>query len=201
MKVLRVVRIIAWIAVVLAIALFVGYWKSSPSDKAGEARLTSPMSLEGPFSLVDHTGKSVTDKDFLGKPHLRFFGFTHCPDVCPTTLSWLSDLVEQSGADVPILLISVDPERDTQAVLADYISSFGPNIIGLTGTTQQVDAVIKTWKAYAKRVPQEDGGYTMDHTASVYLVDSNGAFRGTLDIHDASPTANLAKLKGLLEKN
>jgi protein SCO1/2 len=201
MKVLRVVRIIAWIAVVLAITLFVGYWKSLPSNKAGETALTSPMSLEGPFSLVDHTGKPVTDKDFLGMPHVRFFGFTHCPDVCPTTLSWLGDLVEQSGADVPILLISVDPERDTPAVLADYISSFGPNIIGLTGTALQVDGVIKSWKAFAKRVPQEGGGYTMDHTASVYLVDGNGAFRGTLDIHDASPTANLAKLKRLLEKN
>lgn len=201
MKILRVIRILAWIAVVLAIALFVGYWKSLPSNTADKAALTSPMSLERSFSLVDHTGKPVTDKDFLGKPHLRFFGFTNCPDVCPTTLSWLSDLVEQSGRDVPILLISVDPERDTPAVLADYISSFGPNIIGLTGATQQVDEVIKNWKAYAKRVPQENGGYTMDHTASVYLIDGNGAFRGTLDIHDASPAANLTKLKRLLEKN
>lgn len=198
MKVLRLVRIVAWIAVVLVITLLVGYWKSSPSNKTEEAALTSPMSIGGPFSLTDHTGKPVTEKDFLGKPHLRFFGFTHCPDVCPTTLSWLSDLVEQAGTEVPILLVSVDPERDTPAALADYVTSFGPNIIGLTGTTEQVDAVLKSWKAYSKRVPQEDGEYTMDHTASVYLVDANGAFRGTLDIHDMSPTANLSKLKRLL---
>ncbi|MFN4281408.1 MAG: SCO family protein [Alphaproteobacteria bacterium] len=201
MKTLRLVRIVAWIAVALALTLLFGYWKSLPSKKSEDAAITSPMRLGGSFSLVDHTGEAVTDKDYRGKPHLRFFGFTHCPDVCPTTLSWLADLVEQSGGDVPILLVSVDPERDTPEVLADYVSSFGPNIVGLTGTVDQIDAVVKSWGAYSKRVPQEGGGYTMDHTASVYLVDGDGAFRGTLDIHDASPTANLAKLKRLLESN
>lgn len=197
---LRIVRVVAWVAVVLAATLFLGYWRSTSTNQSNEASLTPPFQLGGAFELTDHTGRTVTERDFLGKPRLLFFGFTHCPDVCPTTLSWLMDLVEQVGpeADIPILLVSVDPERDTPEALADYVSSFGPNIIGLTGSADQIEAVIKSWKAYSKRVPLENGDYTMDHTASVYLVDANGDFRGTLDIHDTSPTANVAKLKRLL---
>jgi len=203
MKPLRLIRIVAWVAVVIAATLFIGYWRSTPTIPSNEATLTPPFQLGGAFELTAHTGKTVTEQDFLGKPRLLFFGFTHCPDVCPTTLSWLMDLVEQVGpeADIPILLVSVDPERDTPAALADYVTSFGPNIVGLTGSTDQIDAVIKSWKAYAKRIPLENGDYTMDHTASVYLVDANGAFRGTVDIHDTSPTANVAKLKRLIGLN
>ncbi len=202
MSSMRFVRIIAWAAVAIVATLSTGYWLSPPANPSNKAALTPPFRLGGAFELTDHTGRAVTERDFLGKPRLLFFGFTNCPDVCPTTLSWLVDLVEQvgPGADIKIFLVSVDPERDTPAVLADYVGSFGPNIVGLTGRADQIDAVIKSWKAYSKRVPLESGGYTMDHTSSVYMVDANGDFRGTLDIHDDSPTANLTKLRRLIER-
>jgi len=138
-----------------------------------------PAPIGGPFALVDQDGNKVTDKDFAGKPSVIFFGYTSCPDVCPTTLLNLSNWLKAIGPDAEklnVLFISVDPERDTPAHLKEYLSSFDPRIRGLTGTDDQVAAVAKAYRVYYKRIPGEDGGYTMDHSSAIYLMDRAGQF-------------------------
>jgi protein SCO1/2 len=133
----------------------------------------------GPFHLEDQNGKPVSDQDMKGRPFLVFFGFTHCPDICPTTLFDMSQLLGKLGPDADrtgILFITVDPERDTPAVLKDYLSNFDPHLRALTGNQAAVDAAIKAYRVYAKKVPLENGDYTMDHTAVVYLMDKDGHF-------------------------
>jgi protein SCO1/2 len=135
--------------------------------------------IGGPFTLTDQNGRSVTDQDLKGKPFLVFFGFTHCPDVCPTTLFEVSEILRTLGPDadrVGALFITVDPERDTPDVMKDYLSSFDPHLSGLTGDPAAIAAVAKAYRVYFKKVPLEQGGYTMDHTAIVYLMDKNGRF-------------------------
>jgi len=143
------------------------------------APIAMPSAVGGPFSLVDQNAKPITDKDMSGHPFLVFFGFTHCPDVCPTTLFDVSEILRALGPDakdVRALFITVDPERDTPAVLKDYLSSFDPRVIGVTGDSEAIPAVIKAYRVYAKKVPQDGGGYTMDHTAIVYLMGKDGRF-------------------------
>ncbi len=140
---------------------------------------TGPSSIGGVFTLVAQDGRTVTDKDMAGTPFLVFFGFTHCPDICPTTLHETSEFLQAlgaGGAKVRALFISVDPERDTPEVLKSYLGSFDPRILGLTGSHEAVEQATKAYKAYAKRVPLKDGDYTMDHTAIVYLMDRDGRF-------------------------
>src|SRR5262247_458210 len=146
-------------------------------------RLSSPVAQQiaaigGPFKLTDQNGQMVTDQDLKGRPFLVFFGFTHCPDVCPTTLFEVSEVRRTLGPDAErtrALFITVDPERDTPAVMKDYLSSFDPHLSGLTGDPAEIAAVAKAYRVYFKKVPQE-GGYTMDHTAIVYLMDKTGRF-------------------------
>jgi protein SCO1/2 len=114
-----------------------------------------------------------------------FFGFTHCPDICPTKLFEISqvlNIVEKDKPDIAALFVSVDPERDTPDVMKRYLSSFNPRIKGLTGDQASVDAAVKVYRAYAKKVPLEDGTYTMDHTSLVYLMDGEGGFVTSLDM-------------------
>jgi protein SCO1/2 len=144
-----------------------------------EPAATRASDVGGPFRLTDHNGRVVTEADFKGKPFLVFFGFTHCPDVCPTALFEMSETFRRLGPDAEkarALFISVDPERDTPEKLKQYLSSFDPRIVGLTGTPAEIAAVAKTYKVYAKKVPLEGGDYTMDHSAIVYLMDRNGRF-------------------------
>jgi protein SCO1/2 len=136
-------------------------------------------SVGGPFNLIDQNGKPVTDVDMKGRPFLVFFGFTHCPDVCPTTLFDVSEVMRALGPEADktaALFITVDPERDTPAAMKDYLSSFDPHLSGLTGDQAAIDAVSKAYRVYSKKVPLEAGGYNMDHTALVYLMDKQGRF-------------------------
>ncbi len=140
---------------------------------------TQPSSVGGAFQLVDHNGKTVTEADFKGKPQLVFFGFTHCPDICPTALFEISEVLRRMGPDAEkagAIFVSVDPERDTPEKLKLYLSSFHPRISALTGTPEQVEAMTRAYRVYAKKVPLDGGGYTMDHSAIVYLMDKNGQF-------------------------
>jgi protein SCO1/2 len=135
--------------------------------------------IGGPFELVDHDGIEVTDKTFAGKPSVIFFGYTSCPYACPTTLSGLSAWLNAIGPDagkLNVLFISIDPERDTSAHLKEYLSSFDPRIRGLTGTGEQIAAVAKAYRVYYKRIQLAEGGYAMDHTAAIYLMDRAGKF-------------------------
>jgi protein SCO1/2 len=135
----------------------------------------------GPFSLVDHTGRRVTDKDFRGRYMLVYFGFTYCPDVCPSGLQVIAAALQKLGpkADrITPIFITVDPERDTPAQLAEYVKSFDSRLIGLSGTPQEADAAAKAYRVYYKKVQDEKStaGYTFDHTSIIYLMDPNGAY-------------------------
>ncbi|MFN7476817.1 MAG: SCO family protein [Burkholderiales bacterium] len=132
------------------------------------------------FTLTDHTGKTRSLSDYQGKVVLIFFGFTQCPDVCPTTLAELSDVMKKlgSGADrVQVLFITVDPERDTQTVLGQYVPAFDPRFVGLTGSVEQIAAVAKDFKAFYQKVPTPNGSYTVDHFSGMYAFDATGRIR------------------------
>ena len=145
-------------------------------------RTPAPIAMStvgGPFKLIDQNNKPITEQDFKGQPFLVFFGFTHCPDVCPTTLFEVSEIFRALGPDAKNLramFVTVDPERDTPAVIKDYLSSFDPRIIGVTGDVDAITAAEKSYRVYAKKVPTDGGGYTMDHTAIVYLMSKDGRF-------------------------
>ena len=134
--------------------------------------------IGGPFALEAQDGRLVSNKDFAGKPNLVFFGFTNCPDVCPTTLFEISEIFRKMGPDKKIsaLFITVDPERDIAAKMKDYLSSFDKRIVGLTGSRPAIDRVIKSFRAYSRKVPGKDGEYTMDHSSIVYLMNKRGEF-------------------------
>jgi protein SCO1 len=141
--------------------------------------IAMPSAVGGPFKLVDQNDKPITDQDLKGEPFLVFFGFTHCPDICPTTLFDVSEIFRALGPDaknVRALFVTVDPERDTPAVMKDYLSSFDPRIIGVTGDDASITAAEKAYRVYAKKVPLDGGSYTMDHTAIVYLMNKDGRF-------------------------
>lgn len=145
-------------------------------DRGPDAPAASAVG--GPFTLTDMNGRTVTNKDFEGSPALLFFGFTRCPDVCPTALAQMSDVLAALGPDarINVLFVSVDPERDTPASLKDYLSSFDKRIVGLWGDPATTAKVMKSFRAFAAKVPLKDGDYTMDHTAIVYLLDKQGRF-------------------------
>jgi protein SCO1/2 len=133
----------------------------------------------GPFRLTDQDGRTVTDDDLKGRTSLVFFGFTHCPDVCPTTLFDISQIMRALGPDADrtrAVFITIDPERDTQGVLKDYLSSFDPHVIGLTGDVPAITTAAREYRVYFKKVPLEGGDYTMDHTAITYLMDKDMRF-------------------------
>lgn len=214
MNMLKLIRYGAWAAVAgaafVAGALTLGWWRVDGPGRAdvsaGGMEIKGLPQIGGPFTLidhrVDHRGKTVTERDFLGRPTLVFFGFTHCPEVCPTTLFEITTRLQKLGAgadSLQVLFITTDPERDTPEQMALYLQSFDPRIIGLSGTREQVDAAVLAYKAYAKRIPTEDGGYTMDHTASVFLMDRNGRFAGLIDYHEQEAPA-LAKMRRLLAR-
>lgn len=140
--------------------------------------MTTASAVGGPFELTDQNGRPITDQDLRGKPFLIFFGFTNCPDVCPTTLFEVSEVMRALGSDADrtrALFVTVDPERDTPEKLKDYLSSFDPHLIGVGGEPDAIARMLKSYRVYAKKVPT-DSGYTMDHTALVYLMDKQGKF-------------------------
>lgn len=160
----------------------------------------SASAIGGPFKLIDQNGKTITETDFKGRPLLVFFGYTHCPDICPTTLFEMSEVLHALGKDadrVSALFITVDPERDTAPVMKDYLSSFDPHLRGATGDQKAIDAVEKDYRVYAKKVPTKNGDYSMDHTALVYLMDKEGRFVAPFKL-DRKPEAAAADLRRYL---
>lgn len=158
----------------LIVGLLIMFWAMG-----GVSKVAQPAAIGGPFQLTDQNGKAVTDKSLKGKPTLIFFGYTHCPDVCPTSLFEISEVLRVMGKDagkVNAVFISVDPERDTPATMKDYLSSFDPHLQGLSGDPAETAKVVTSYRVYAKKVPTKDGDYTMDHTAVVYLMDKDGNF-------------------------
>lgn len=193
---MHVIRYGAWAAIAaLALVIAVIYAVSGQSREGG----AGPSAIGGPFSLTTSDGKRLSNDDLKGKPFAVFFGFTYCPEVCPTTLLELSQTIKELGtaADgMRFLFISVDPERDTPEQLGTYLSSFDPHITGLTGTPEEIAAVAQAYRVTYEKVPTSDG-YTMNHTALIYLMDEKGAFKGVLAL-GVPPERRLQKLKSLL---
>src|SRR5712675_882722 len=166
----------------------------------GLRTVAAPAAIGGPFQLADQTGQIVTEKSLQGRPTLIFFGFTHCPDVCPTSLFEISEVLKAMGTDadkVNAWFVSVDPERDTAAAMKDYLSSFDPHLKGLTGDPEAVRKVLSAYRVYAKKVPLKDGDYTMDHTALIYLMDREGRFVSPFNMK-RSPEQAASELKRYL---
>ncbi len=176
---------IVWVAAVASIAALVAaviLFSLLPPPAKQQAE---NVPIGGPFELIDQNGIKVTDKTFAGKSNVIFFGYTSCPDACPTTLLDMSAWLNAIGPDADklnVLFISIDPERDTSAHLKEYLSSFDPRIRGLTGTGEQIAAVAKEYRIYYKRIQREGGGYTMDHTAAIYLMDRAGTFVNSISL-------------------
>jgi protein SCO1/2 len=157
--------------------------------------------IGGPFRLVDGGGKTVTDKDYRGKWLLVYFGYTHCPDVCPTTLAAVSAALDKLPANdrskVKALFITVDPARDTPQVMGDYVAGFGNDLVGLSGSQEEVDKAMKAYRVYAKKHPEKDGDYSMDHSSIVYLMDPSGRYASNFSF-DTPPDSMAKKLEGLI---
>jgi protein SCO1/2 len=156
-----------------------------------------------PFTLTDQNGQPITEAAFRGQPSAVFFGFTHCPEVCPTTLyelaGWLNTLGDE-GKNIRAYFVTVDPERDTPEIMKTYITNFSDRIVGITGEPEKVHAMAKSFGIYWKKVETGDGDYTMDHTASVLLLDSGGDFAGTIAYDESADTA-VKKLQNLAKKS
>jgi protein SCO1/2 len=166
----------------------------------GVRGVTAPAAIGGPFQLSDQSGATVTEKSLQGKPTLIFFGFTHCPDVCPTALFEISEILRAMGKEadgVNAYFISVDPERDNKEAMKDYLSSFDPHLKGLTGDPEAIAKVLSAYRVYAKKVPLKDGDYTMDHTALTYLMDRDGHFVAPFNLN-RTPDEAAADLKRYL---
>ncbi|RAZ88324.1 SCO family protein [Mesorhizobium hawassense] len=162
-------------------------------------KLYSGEPFGAPFTLVDQKGAPITEAAFRGHPSVVFFGFTHCPEVCPTTLfelaGWLKTMGD-SGKNLNAYFVTVDPERDTPETMNTYVSNFSDRITGITGDPDKVHAMAKAFGIYWKKVDTGDGDYTMDHTASVLLLNAKGDFAGTIAYGESADTA-VAKLKRL----
>jgi protein SCO1/2 len=162
-------------------------------------RLQAPA-IGGAFILTDQDGKRVTERALLGKPSAIFFGFTSCPDICPSTLlemtNWLQTLGDE-GDKLNVVFISVDSEGDTPESMKLYLSSFDPHIRGFTGTAEQIKAITAAYRVYYKRIPLAGGGYTYDHSATIYLMDKNGRYKGLVTYKEPDAAA-IAKLRALI---
>jgi protein SCO1/2 len=200
----------------LTLYIFAGFWFGGLAAftlfPAARERLLPSINVRsvgqalvgGPFTLIDHTGKRVTDQDFRGKFLLVFFGFTNCPDVCPTALLVMAAALDKLGpnaARITPVLISVDPAHDTPAVLATYVASFHPRLVGLTGSQAEIDAVAKAYRVYVKKVPdpKSTAGYTIDHSSIIYVMGPDGAYRSHFT-HATSPEVMAERLSGLLQR-
>jgi protein SCO1/2 len=157
--------------------------------------------IGGPFDLIDQNGARVTDRDLRGKPTAIFFGFTYCPEICPTAMGHLTQWMQELGpaADrLNVVFISIDPERDTPQQLKLFLSSFDPRIRGLTGSPEAVAQAAKAYRVFYKKVPLEGGDYTMDHSTPIYLMDAKGRFVEPIG-YNFPPERGLAQLKKLLK--
>ncbi|ERF80719.1 SCO family protein [Bradyrhizobium viridifuturi] len=182
-----ILRGFAWVGAGLWLTLAPALAGDAPAQSARSAAeimdilMWNREPVGGPFALTDQAGHARTDRDFRGRLMLVYFGFTFCPDVCPTDLQAIGLALDRLGPDgdqVQPIFITVDPERDTASHLADYVPMFHPRLIGLTGSADAIRKVADAYKVYYARVPQDAGDYTVDHTAYIYLMDRDGNYLG-----------------------
>ncbi len=189
-------RLAIWIVVAIVLVAIGVLMLTSQKQAQPPQQSITRSDYGGPFALVGPDGKSFATSQLSGKPYVLFFGFTHCPDTCPTTLARLVKLRREAGGDSAfnIVFVSVDPQRDGPKEMAAYSKAFGAPIIGLTGSPEQIAKVEKQFGIYAQKVPTGDGDYTMDHTATVLMFDRNGKFVATISPDEQDQPA-LDKLK------
>ncbi len=195
------VSILASAAIAAALVLALHARADHAAAVASSASSSGQASIGGPFQLVDQNGQPVSDKDMLGKPTVMFFGFTYCPDVCPTTLAQITNWLDVMGPDADklnVVFVTIDPERDTSAQLKTYLSSFDKRIRGLTGPPAAIAQMAKEYRVYVHKEPLPGGGYTMDHSATIYLFDRKGRFVSPLVYTQPSATA-VATLEQLVK--
>lgn len=193
----KIIRITSGVLAFLLAAGLIGFW----SNYLAERTISSPFPQlsDTAFRLPSTRGEIVRNIDFLGKPTALFFGFTHCPEICPATLYNLSQMKREIGTkNLQIIFASVDPERDTIPILRDYIEAIDEEAIGLSGTVDEMQALARDFGIYVQKVVLDEGDYTVDHTATVYLYDRNGHSAGTIAWGEA-PSHALAKLRKLTE--
>ena len=193
---LRAVRMLLWGLVALA-AVAGAYLYLRPAPSPTSAQM--PLTLGGPFTLTDQHGAKFDSRTLAGTPYVMFFGFTHCPDVCPNTLARLARLRGRMGKGAEpfrILFVTVDPERDTPAELAEYAKLFGTPVTALTGSPEEIAKVTRSFGIYARKAPGSGGEYSVDHSSQVLLFDGDGRFGGTIALEEGDGPA-LQKLRNL----
>lgn len=192
---MKALRIGLWIVA----ALLAGATAALFLTQANRGTAQSDQPFGSPFQLVDQNGETITEAALQGRPSAVFFGFTHCPEVCPTTLYELSGyqqkIVEEGGKPFQIVFVTVDPERDTPAALKEYVEALTKDVRAVTGDPEKVASMLKAWGIYSKKVGEGDD-YTMDHTATTFLIDDKGRLDGTI-AYDENPDTALAKLEKL----
>ncbi len=192
---MRAVRYTLWGAVAVFAALLAWLaWQSQSGPR------TAALDIGMPFSLASSKGGTLSSDSLKGKPYAMFFGFTHCPVICPTTLYEMDTALKtlgDEGKDLRMLFVSVDPEQDTQAFTANYVANFDPRIEGLIPTPEQLPVLAKAYRVFYEKVPTSGGGYTMNHTATVFLFDRKGAFAGTIAF-DENPQTRIEKLRRII---
>ena len=202
MTAIKLIRMLAWAAVVaLAAAAGLAALGIRPGN-LDPGKLPFAAQVGGPFALTSHEGKRLTDADLAGKPFALFFGFTNCPDICPTTLLELTNRLAELGPDgdkLRLVFVTIDPEQDTPAFLKTYLTNFDSRILGLTGTPTEIADIAKKYRAFYQKVPTSTG-YTMNHEASVYLMNARGRFVGTLS-HQEPADVQRSKLKRLVAQS
>ena len=189
------IRTVLWTLVAVAALGATGLYVYTTMTRPAQAVALG----QGDYQLVTATGEAFNRDSLKGSPSMLFFGFTHCPEVCPTTLYemsvWFEELGDE-GSNIEAYFFSLDPERDTPEVMKSYVENFTDRITGVTGNPEAMGRLAQAWNIYWKKIPLDDGDYTMDHTASIFLVDADGKFQGTIAFGEESETA-LAKLKRL----
>jgi protein SCO1/2 len=194
---LLIAGILAGLAILGTGAVLAVVFQESPRGVAGTALASA---IGGVFELLDQNGKTVTDADLKGKWSLIYFGYTHCPDACPTALNDISIALSELGPKrdaVRPVFITVDPERDTPEALKAYVTSFDAPILALTGTPDQVAKAAKAYRVYYAKHPEAGGNYSMDHSSVIYVMDPDGRFTASFT-HESAPEQISERLKKLL---
>ena len=171
----------------LSVLIVIGLLLSNIINKNVQTEYSSTTKLGIPFELIDSNGNKITEKAFIGSPTALFFGFAHCPDVCPLTLHRISLLMEKLGNKqnkLNVYFITLDPERDTWKFLNEYLTTFNDRIVGITGESKKIKALAKSWGIHSKKVSSEGENYLIDHTGLIILLDKNGNFLNTIDYKD-----------------
>ena len=203
---MKTLRLVLWglVALVALGVAWVAVDRFGTSERRAQA-VGTIAAFGGPFEAVmasagDPEPRRVTWDDWKGRPHVVFFGFTHCPEICPTTLYEMGQWLEAMGPaadDLDVYFVTVDPARDTPAYMADYLRAFDPRIKAVTGTEAQIADLVKAWRVTAEKVPLGDGEYNMNHTTTVFLMGADGTLRNALN-HGEEQEDAVAKLKRLV---